>query len=86
MPNFSIVERDFANVDKQYTAVGPLMKTKYGFHGIMISGKELYEEYASQEHIDTKDVNGQKLISLETAKEAANFVMAFSGTTNGEVG
>ena len=26
----SVVERDFANVDKQYTAVGPLRKTKYG--------------------------------------------------------
>ncbi|MCL4874795.1 nitrate reductase subunit alpha [bacterium] len=83
--SFTIVERDFANVDKMYTAVGPLQKTKYGFHGVMLEGKDLYEEYLNQEHIEKKDVNGQKLISLETAKEAANFVLAFSGTTNGEV-
>jgi nitrate reductase alpha subunit len=85
MPNLSVITRDFANVDKQYTAVGPLMKQKYGFHGIMISGKELYEDYASQPHCDTKEVNGETLISLETAKEACNFIMAFSGATNGEV-
>jgi nitrate reductase alpha subunit len=85
MPGFTVIERDYANVDKMYTAVGPLQKTKYGFHGIMVDGKELYENYLSQEHITKNEVNGQKLISLNTAKEAANFVLAFSGTTNGEV-
>jgi nitrate reductase alpha subunit len=85
MPSISIIERDYANVDKQYTALGPLMKGKYGFHGIMISGKELYEEYMAQPHIDVKDVNGTPMISIETAKEACNIVMAFSGATNGEV-
>ncbi len=83
--NFTIIERDYANVDKMYTAVGPLQKGKYGFHGIMLDGKDLYENYLNQEHIEKKDVNGQKLISLETAKDACNFVLAFSGATNGEV-
>lgn len=85
MPSLSVVERDYANVYNQYISVGPLMKGKYGFHGIMLDGKDLYEQYVSQEHVDSVEVNGQKLISLKTAKEAANFVMAFSGTTNGEV-
>ncbi|OGP25228.1 MAG: nitrate reductase subunit alpha [Deltaproteobacteria bacterium GWB2_55_19] len=86
MPSISVVERDYANIDKQYISVGPLMKGKYGFHGIMLDGKDLYENYLKQEHIDSVDFNGQKFISIRTAKEACNFVMAFSGTTNGEVG
>ncbi len=86
MPSISVVERDYANIDKQYISVGPLMKGKYGFHGIMLDGKDLYENYMKQEHIDSVDFNGQKFISIRTAKEACNFVMAFSGTTNGEVG
>ena len=85
MPSISVVERDYANIDKMYSAVGPLMKGKYGFHGIMLDGKDLYENYANQEHVSTVQFNGQRLIALNTAKEAANFVMAFSGTTNGEV-
>ncbi|HAO92916.1 MAG TPA: nitrate reductase subunit alpha [Deltaproteobacteria bacterium] len=86
MPSISVVERDYANIDKQYISVGPLMKGKYGFHGIMLDGKDLYENYLKQEHVDSVDFNGQKFISIRTAKEACNFVMAFSGTTNGEVG
>ena len=85
MPSFAIVERDYTQIDKQYSSVGPLQKGKYGFHGIMLDGKDLYENYLNQEHIEKKEVNGQKLISLETAKDAANFVLAFSGATNGEV-
>ena len=86
MPSISVVERDYANIDKQYISVGPLMKGKYGFHGITLDGKDLYENCLKQAHVDSVDFNGQKFISIRTAKEACNFVMAFSGTTNGEVG
>ncbi len=85
MPSFTVVERDYANVDKMYTAFGPLQKGKYGFHGIMLDGKDIYENYMNQPHVEKKEVNGQKFISLETAKEVANAIMGFSGLTNGEV-
>jgi len=85
MPSLSVVTRDYANTYNRYISLGPLMKTKYGFHGIMISGKELYEEYMNQEHTDTVEFDGEKYISLREAKEVANCILAFSGTTNGEV-
>ena len=82
----TVIARDFANVDKQYVSVGPLQKNgKYGFHGIMLDGKDLYENYMNQKHTATVEWNGQQYIAMNEAKEAANFVLAMSGTTNGEV-
>ena len=85
MPSLSIVERDFTKVFERYTAFGPLQKTKYGFHGIMLDGKELYENYMNQPHTSVKELDGQRFISLESAKEVVNAILGFSGTTNGEV-
>ncbi len=82
----TVIERDFANVDKMYKTVGPLMKGKYGFHGIMLDGKDLYANYLAQPHVNSHEVNGEKLIAIDEAKEVANVILAFSGTTNGEVG
>ncbi|MBI5970494.1 MAG: nitrate reductase subunit alpha [Deltaproteobacteria bacterium] len=85
MPSMTVVERDFANHHARWSSLGPLMKGKYGFHNIMIDGKEIYENYLNQPHTESNAVDGQKLISLNTGKEACNVVMAFSGLTNGEV-
>ena len=85
MPGLTVVERDYANHHGRYSSLGPLQATKYGFHGIMIDGKELYENYLNAPHTRKTELNGQKFISLETAKEACNVVMGFSGLTNGEV-
>ncbi len=85
MPSFSVIERDYTMLDKQYLAVGPLQKTKYGFHGIMLDGKPLYDAYMNKEHTSTIEFNGQKFIAMNTAKDAANFVLSHSGASNGEV-
>lgn len=85
MPNMSVATRDYTNIHNRYRAFGPLMKTKYGFHNILIEGKPFYEEYIKQKHTRTVEFDGEKYISLEEAKEAANVVMFFSGLTNGEV-
>ncbi|MBI1911222.1 MAG: nitrate reductase subunit alpha [Deltaproteobacteria bacterium] len=85
MPNISVIERDYTRMLEMYTTVGPNQKGKYGFHGIMIDGKGLYEDYVNQPHIPSKVVNGEKRIHLERARDAANFVLAMSGATNGEV-
>ena len=84
-PNMSVATRDYHNVYNRYVSFGPLQKTKYGFHGIMLPGKELYEDYMAQRHIDTHTFDGDSYISLHEAKEAANCVMHFSGLCNGEV-
>jgi len=83
--NINVVERDYTKILDMWSTVGPLQKGKYGFHGIMLDAKDLYENYMNQEHVGSKEVNGQKLIAMETAVDAANFVLAFSGASNGEV-
>jgi nitrate reductase alpha subunit len=85
MPNFIVATRDYTNVANRYKSLGPLMKTKYGFHGIMLDGKPFYDEYINMEHTDTHSFDGETYISLKEAKEAANVVMHFSGVCNGEV-
>ncbi len=89
MPNIKVVTRDFANHYGRYGAFGPLMKTKYGFHGILVDGKQTYEDYldnyVNSAHTNDTIVDGERLIALEDQKTAADVVMGFSGLTNGEV-
>jgi len=85
MPNLNVVTRDYANIYNRWVSFGPLMKTKYGFHGIMLDGKPFYDEYINDPHTPKVEWGGEKYISLREAKEAANVVMFFSGVTNGEV-
>ena len=84
-PSISVATRDYVNTYNRYISVGPLQRTKYGFHGVMIDGKPLYDAYMNDPHTNTVEFDGGKYIALNEAKEAANFVLAFSGTTNGEV-
>lgn len=83
-PNLTVVTRDYPNTYNKYISFGPLMKTKYGFHGIMMDGKPFYDEYINDTHVETVEWGGEKYISLREAKEAANIVMFFSNVTNGE--
>jgi nitrate reductase alpha subunit len=85
MPNISVVTRDFKNVFNRHQSFGPLNKKNYGFHGIIIDAAPLYKEYINKKHVRTQEIDGEKYISMETAKEACNVVMFFSGVTNGEV-
>ena len=85
MPNIKVGVRDYANIYNRHRALGPLMRTKYGFHGIMVSGAPLYDEYINRKHTDTVEFGGEKYIAMNEAREAANVVMHFSGVTNGEV-
>ncbi|MBI5599561.1 MAG: nitrate reductase subunit alpha [Deltaproteobacteria bacterium] len=84
-PNITISTRDFVNVYNRYISFGPLQRTKYGFHGVMLDGKPLYDEYINKKHTDTVEFGGDKFISIREAKEVANVIMFFSGLTNGEV-
>jgi nitrate reductase alpha subunit len=84
-PNIGVVVRDYPNIYNRYRSFGPLMKGKYGFHGVMVDGKPHYEEYASRKHTNKVRFDGQEYISLEEAKEVANVILRFSGVSNGQV-
>ncbi|MCK4738382.1 MAG: nitrate reductase subunit alpha [Deltaproteobacteria bacterium] len=84
-PNMKVVTRDYTNIYNRYVSFGPLMKTKYGFHGIMLDGKEMYENYQNQRHTMTHEFDGETYISMHEAKEVADIIMHFSGVCNGEV-
>ena len=85
MPNMVVAQRDYPNIYNRYISLGPLMKSKYGFHGIMTDGGPVYEEYMNKEHTNVLEWGGQKYISLKEAKEVANVILFFSSLTNGEV-
>ena len=85
MPNITVVSRDFANVYNRHGSLGPLMKGKYGFHGVMIDGKKYYEELMNNQHIRKVDFDGGSYVSLRDAREVCNVILHFSTVTNGEV-
>jgi len=85
MPSITVTERDYTTIYDQYCSLGPLMSTKFGFHGIMLDGKPLVDEYKAKKHIKVRKWGGKEYVSLETAREAANVVMNFTGVCNGEV-
>lgn len=85
MGNMTVATRDYPNVYNRYISLGPLMKTKYGFHGIMLDGKPFFDEYINDYHTPTVEWGGEKYISIREATEACNVILFFSSTTNGEV-
>jgi nitrate reductase alpha subunit len=84
-PSLSVITRDYPNIANRWRSFGPLMRGKYGFHGILVDGGPYYEEYINKKHTLTHSFDGDTYISLETAKEAINVEMFFSGVCNGEV-
>src|SRR3990170_849707 len=85
MPNISIITRDYVNLYNRHGSLGPLMRGRYGFHGIMIDGKPRYDQFMNDEHIRKVTFDGDSYISMRDAREAANVVMHFSTLTNGQV-
>ncbi len=86
MPAMTVVERDYPNLYKQFTSVGPLM-AKVGN-----GGKGL--KWETEHEIDAlKALNGEVLeegvskglARMETAIEAAEVVLMMAPETNGEV-
>ena len=52
MPNLSVVTRGLRQRRQDVSRSGPLLKTKYGFHGIMLDGKPTLRRVHEQKHTD----------------------------------
>lgn len=85
-PNFVAVERDYPNIYKRFTAVGPLME-KVGNGGKGIA----WDTKVEMHHL--KDLNGvvtdegvtKGMAKLDTAIDAAEMILMLAPETNGEV-
>ncbi|CAB5123318.1 Respiratory nitrate reductase alpha chain (EC [Olavius algarvensis associated proteobacterium Delta 3] len=85
LPNLAVVHRDFKNVYKMMTALGPLAATAgVGSKGVMWKAEE--EVASLKEALGTITAPGvsQGMPSLESAKQVAETILALAPETNGE--
>jgi nitrate reductase alpha subunit len=84
MPNFVVTERDYSNLGKRFISFGSkVQKEGFAVHGIHWDVEDLYQELLDSR--PTVTWNGQRLPSLEIARDAANIILHLAPETNGEV-
>ena len=85
MPQLSVITRDFANAYKMMTALGPLVhQVGVGSKGVAWSGKEEYEELATELGTVTAPGKSYGMPSLINGKQAAQVILKLAPETNGE--
>jgi nitrate reductase alpha subunit len=85
MPNFVVVERDYANMGKRFVSLGPeVRKAGLSVHGIHWKVDDLYQDLLNNN--PTVTWNGERYPSLDLARDAANIILYLAPDTNGEVG
>jgi nitrate reductase alpha subunit len=82
MPKLVILERDYVNLYKRYTSLGPGMKQVAG-HGVGWDASDVYE--ALPEKLPSTEWNGSKYVSLEDEVTVADVILTFAPETNGEM-
>lgn len=84
MPAFQIVKRDYPNVFRKMTTIGPNVKSGYGSKGVTIPGERVYEELAERLGISRREGIGKGHPDLYTDKQAIEAILLMSGATNGK--
>jgi nitrate reductase alpha subunit len=85
-PNLSVVTRDFANVAKMMTALGPLVaQAGIGGKGIAWKAAEEYEELKRRLGTVAKPGVTQGMPRLESALQVAETILALAPETNGRM-
>jgi len=85
-PAYIEVERDYPNVYKQFTALGPLMETLgNGGKGISWDTKEEVKHLRALNHTVTDEGLTQGMARIDTAIDAAEVVLMLAPETNGSV-
>jgi len=85
-PNFIAVERDYPNLYKRFTALGPLMdKVGNGGKGITWNTEVEVEHLKSLNGVVTEEGVTQGMARIETGIDAAEVVLMLAPETNGEV-
>ncbi len=85
-PNYIAVERDYAQVYKKFTAVGPLLdKLGNGGKGINVDAKDEVQHLRDLNGVVLDEGVSQGMPKLETAIDACEMVLMLAPETNGEV-
>jgi nitrate reductase alpha subunit len=86
MPSMILVERDYPNIYKRFTALGPLMsKVGNGGKGIAWNTQNEVEFLGKLNQTVSEDGTTKGLPRIETDIDAAEVVLALAPETNGEV-
>lgn len=86
MPNFVVVERDYPNLYKRFTALGPLLdKLGNGGKGISWNTEHEVELLGKLNGVVTDEGVTKGMPKIETDIEAAEVVLSLAPETNGEV-
>ena len=84
MPRFTVVERDYPNLYKQFCSFGPnVRKNGLGAHGTHYDVSDFYDEALATGRVERWDEGTYP--SLKRAEDAANVVLRFASVTNGEL-
>jgi len=85
MPQVAVVERDYPNLYRRFTALGPLM-TKLGNGGKGIAWKTEHEvEFLGRLNGEVDDGPTEGLARIESDIDAAEVILTLAPETNGEV-
>ncbi len=85
-PNFVAVERDYPNLYKRFTALGPLMeKVGNGGKGIAWDTKQEVQHLKDLNGVVTEDGVTKNMARIETAIDASEVILMLAPETNGEV-
>ncbi|WP_349829050.1 nitrate reductase subunit alpha [Brevibacterium litoralis] len=83
MPNLVEVERDYTAIHEKFTSIGPLLESKgMTTRGITYDVKHHVDRLRNLNGVTTKGA-GAGQPRLETDRQAAEFILGLSGTTNG---
>ncbi len=86
MPAMAVVERDYPNTYKKYTALGPLMsKIGNGGKGIAWNTEAEVKALAELNHVVTEEGVSKGLPRIATDIEAAEVILMLAPETNGHV-
>lgn len=85
-PNYIAVERDYPNLYKRFTSIGPLLeKIGNGGKGISWDTKQEVHHLKALNGTVTEDGATKGLARLDTAIDAAEMILMLAPETNGEV-
>jgi nitrate reductase alpha subunit len=82
MPQFSVVERDYANIYERFISLGTQMRKGMREKGISWPVADLYDEL--RESAPVREWRGETFPSLDNVIDAANAILHFAPETNGE--
>ena len=85
-PAMTVIERDYPNTYKKFTALGPLMsKVGNGGKGISWNTEHEVKQLAALNHTVTEEGITKGLPRIETDIDAAEVILTLAPETNGEV-